>query len=151
MAGNAAADLDAHFRRRQFELVLKHDDLADPELEEVRGFLHRAPGLVHVGRRLEQHHALAIERAFRRLALKAAAPWCETMTPRDSIDDRKTDIVPVVRVFRAGVTEADKEAHDAASPRALLLLVAATGGRLRTRRRSGGTRCRRSRRRTRCR
>jgi hypothetical protein len=39
------------------------------------------------------------------------------MTPRNFIDNRKTDVVPVVRVFRAGVTEADKEAHDAASPR----------------------------------
>src|SRR6185295_1863462 len=122
MAGNAAADLDAHFRRRQFELVLKHDDLADPELEEVRGFLHRAPGLVHVGRGLEQNDAFAIQRAFRRLALKTAAPWCETMTPRDLIDDRETDIVPVVRVFRAGVTEANKQSHAAASPRRLLLL-----------------------------
>src|SRR4029077_2681344 len=109
MAGNAATDLDAYFRRRQFEFVLKHDDLAGRELEEVRGFLHRAPGLVHERRRLEQHDTLALQRAFRRLALKTAAPWCETMTPRNFVDDRKTDIMPVVRVFRAGVTKADKE------------------------------------------
>ena len=88
VAGNAAADLDAHLRRRQFEFVLKHGDLAGRELEEVRGFLHRAPGLVHVGRRPQQDDLLAIERAFRCLALKAAAPWCETMTPRNFIDDR---------------------------------------------------------------
>src|SRR3954465_7970325 len=83
MAGDAAADLDAYFRWRQFELVLENDDLADPELEEVRGFLHRAPGLVHVGRGLEQNDAFALQRAFRSLALKTAAPWCETMTPRN--------------------------------------------------------------------
>src|SRR5712675_1227349 len=133
MAGDPAADLDAYFRRRQFELVLKHGDLAGAKLEEVRGLLHGAPRLVHERRRLEQHDALAFERAFRRLALKTTAPWCETMTPRNFIDDRKTDVVPVVRVFRAGVTEADKEAHDAAS-RVLLLLVATTGRRLRARR-----------------
>ena len=79
------------------------------ELEEVRGFLHRAPGLVHEGRGLEQHHPLTVERAFRSLALKAAAPWCETMTPRNFIDDHEPDVVPVVRVLRAGITEANKE------------------------------------------
>ena len=80
-----------------------------------------------------------IERAFGCLALKAAAPWCETMTPRNFIDGHEPDVVPVVRVFRAGITEANKQAHDAASPASrvrLLLLVAATGRRLRTRRRS---------------
>jgi hypothetical protein len=30
------------------------------------------------------------------------------MTPRNFIDDRKTDIMPVVRVLRAGITEANK-------------------------------------------
>ena len=42
-------------------------------------------------------------------------PWCETMTPRNFIDGHETDIVPVTRVFRAGIAEADKEQHDAAS------------------------------------
>src|SRR5581483_2561142 len=115
VAGDAAADLHPHLRRRQFELVLEYGDLAGPELEEVRRFLHRAPGVVHVGRGLEQDHALAIERAFRCLALKAAAPWCETMTPRNLVDGHEADIVPVTRVSRAGIAEADKEQHDAAS------------------------------------
>src|SRR5712671_3450180 len=132
MAGDAAADLDAYLRRLQFDLILKHGDLARRELEEIGGFLHRAAGVVHEGRGLEQHDALAFERAFRGLALKAAAPWCETMTPRDLVDGHEPDVVPVLRVFRAGITEADKEAHDAASRVRLLLLVAATGRRLRT-------------------
>ena len=88
MTGNAAADLDPHLGRRQFEFVLEHGDVAGRDLEEVGRFLHGAAGLVHVGRGLEQHDALAIERAFRGLALKTTAPWCETMTPRDFIDDR---------------------------------------------------------------
>src|SRR5882724_1498984 len=145
MAGNAAADLDAHLRRRQFEFVLKHGDLAGGQFEEVGSFLNRASGLVHEGLRLQQHHPLAIERAFGGLALKTAAPWCETMTPRNSIDDNEPDVVPIVRVFRAGITEANKQAHDAASRASLLLLVAATGRRLRSRRRSRSTRRRRSR------
>src|SRR5207245_7129282 len=83
MTGDAAADLDPHFRRRQFELVLEHGDLASGQLEEVRSFLNRAAGIIHVGQRAKQDHPLAIEGAFRGLALKAAAPWCETMTPRN--------------------------------------------------------------------
>src|SRR6267378_2760223 len=159
MAGNAAADLDAQLRRRQLKLVLEHGDLASAELEEVRGFLHRAPVIVHERRGLQQDHPLAIQRAFGGLALKAAAPWCKPMTPRDLVDGHKADIVPVTRVFRAGIAEANKKSHDAASRvrLTLLLLVAATSGRLRTRcrrrtcRRRGSTcrwcssTCRRSR------
>src|SRR5258705_11466204 len=115
MAGDAAADLDAHLRRRQFDLIVEHSDLAGRELEEIGGFLHGAAGIVHEGRGLEQHDALAFERAFRGLALKAAAPWCEIMMPRDLVDGHEPDVVPVLRVFHAGITEADKEAHDAAS------------------------------------
>src|SRR5271154_5057261 len=115
MSGNTAADLDAQLRRRQFELILKHGDVVDADLEETHGVLHRTSGLVHVRRWLEQDHPLAIERTFRSLALKAAAPWCETMTPRNFINGHEADIVPVTRVFRAGIAEADKEQHDAAS------------------------------------
>src|SRR4051794_6841771 len=143
MAGDAATDLDADLRRRQFEFVLKHRDLAGGQFEEVGGFLNRAPGLVHERTRTKQNDALAIERAFGSLALKTAAPRCKTVTPRNFIDGHEPDIVPVVRVFRTGVTETDKQAHDAASRRCLLLLVAASR-RFRTSR--SGTRCRRSRR-----
>src|SRR4029077_8754321 len=121
MPGDAAADLDAHFCRRQFELVLEHGDVAGRQLEEIGGFLHRAAGLVHVSGRFEQHDLLMVEHAFRSLALKAAAPWCKTMTPRNLIDGHEPDIVPVIPVFRAGVTEANKESHDAASRAGLLL------------------------------
>src|SRR6202012_2617151 len=104
-------------------------------------FLHRTTGLVHEGRGPQQHHPLAVERAFRGLALKAAAPWCETMTPRNLIDHHEPDIVSVMRVLCAGITETNKESHDAASRVRLLLLVAAGG--LRTSRR--GLRARRGR------
>src|ERR1700710_1338087 len=124
VTGAPAADLDAHLAVRQFELVLKHGDLAGRELEEIRRFLHRAARLVHERHGTKQHHALAIERAFRGLALKTAAPWCETMTPRNFIDHRETDVVPVMRVFGAGIAETNKQSHDAASRAGLLLLVA---------------------------
>src|SRR5258708_9933895 len=116
VAGNAAADLDAHFRRRQFEFVLKHGDLSGGELEEVRGFLNRAPGLVHEGGRLEHNDLLAVERAFGSLALKTAAPWSETMTPRNFIDGHKPDVVAgFVVLFPAGANS-HKQTPDAAAP-----------------------------------
>jgi protein subunit release factor A len=37
------------------------------------------------------------------------------MTPRNFIDGHEADIVPVMRVFRAGIAEANKESHAAAS------------------------------------
>src|SRR5262249_18001113 len=134
MTGNAAADLHPHLGRRQFELVLEDGDVAGRDLEEVGRLLHGAAGLVHVGRGLEQHDALAVERAFRGLALKTTAPWCEAMTPCLSVTADDPVLVPVPRLFRAGITGANKESHDAASRVRLLLLVPATGGRLRARR-----------------
>src|SRR6185436_6739498 len=109
MTGDAATNLHTYFRRRQFELVLKHGDVGGTELEEVRGFLNRAPRLVHVSGRPQQDDLFAIQRAFGSLALKTSAPRCETVTPRDVIDDHEPDIVPVVCEFRTGITETDKQ------------------------------------------
>src|SRR3954452_24421805 len=119
MAGDAAADLDPQLAGGQLKLVLEHGDVSRRQLEEVRGFLHRAPRIVHEGPRLEQDDALALQRAFRGLALKTAAPWLEIMTPRDLVDGDEADIVPVMRVFRAGIAEADEQSHGAASRVAL--------------------------------
>src|SRR4051812_7466189 len=130
VTGDAATDLDAQLGRRQFELIVKHGDLARRELEEIRSLLNRASGVVHESRRAKQDHPLMIERAFRGLALKATAPWCKTMTPSNLIDGHEADVVPVMRVLRAGIAEANKKSHDAASRARLLLLVATAGRRL---------------------
>src|SRR6185437_12092615 len=94
MSRNAATDLDPNLRRRKLDLVVKHHDIAFPELEELRRVLNRVAGFVHVGRGLEQDDTLSIEGAFGCLTLKAAAPWCETVTPRNFIDSHEPDIVP---------------------------------------------------------
>src|SRR5713226_7055465 len=146
MARVRPSDFHAYLGRWKFDFVVKDQEVGQAELGVFKGFLNRASRLVHEGERAKQDYPLAIELAFRGLALKAAAPWCETMTPRNFIDDHEPDIVPVMRVLRAGIAEANKESHDAASRARLLLLVAATGRRfcasrrrLRTRRRSSGT------------
>src|SRR5439155_7982320 len=109
------SDFYSHLGWRKFDFIVEHHEISQIELRVLEGLLHGAAGLVHVRRRLEQHDALAIERAFRGLALKTTAPWCETMTPCDFVNGHEPDVVPVLRVFRAGITEANKQAHDAAS------------------------------------
>src|SRR4030095_12853278 len=110
-----ASDFYAQLGRWKFDLIVKDQQLGQAEPGIFQGFLNRASRFVHEGQRLQQHHPLAVERAFRSLALKAAAPRCETMTPRDFIDGHEPDIVPVMRVLRAGIAEANKEMHGAAS------------------------------------
>src|SRR5438552_16765809 len=115
MARVRASDFHAQLGRWKFDFVVKDQELRQAEPGIFKGFLNRASRFVHEGQRLQQHHPLAIERAFRRLALKTAAPGCETMTPRDFIDSHEADLVPVMRVLRAGIAEANKEAHVRAS------------------------------------
>ena len=57
------------FAGRQIDLVVKHDDVADAELVEMRGLRHGAAGLVHEGAGQQQQRALAAERP------SAATPW----------------------------------------------------------------------------
>src|SRR3954452_9722366 len=74
VACDPASNLHAKLRRRQLKLVLKHGNLVCRELEEVRSLLNGAAGIVHEGQWTKQDYPLLIERAFRGLALKAAAP-----------------------------------------------------------------------------
>ncbi len=74
VTGNAAADLHPNLCGRQLQLVVKHGDVAEADLEEIRSLAHRAPGLVHERGGLQQDDTLAVERAFGGLPLKAAAP-----------------------------------------------------------------------------
>ncbi len=60
--GEPAADLDAHGRRREVELVVDDDDLArllDPEAPGEGA--HRQPGVVHVRQREGEHGALVAD------------------------------------------------------------------------------------------
>src|SRR5437899_210713 len=90
MTGDAAADLDPHFRRRQFEFVLKHGNVTGGQLAEVRGFLNRAPGLVHVGGRPQQNDLFTTERASGSLALTTAARWSPASRPHATATSRRS-------------------------------------------------------------
>jgi hypothetical protein len=94
---------------------VEDDEVGQVEPGVFKGFFNRLPRIVHEGHWAEQDYALMIERAFGGLALKTTAPWCETVTPCNFFDDGETDVMPVMRVFRAGIAETNKQSHGAAS------------------------------------
>ncbi len=84
VAGVAAANFHFQLGWREVDLVVKDVDVADFDFQEARGIADRAAAVVHVGRWLQQHDALAAKRAFRRLAMEALAPGAEAMRARRS-------------------------------------------------------------------
>src|SRR3569623_3302671 len=137
MPSDSTAALHANFSRRQFDLVMKHHDIALAELEEIRSLLHRTARLVHVGRGCEENDAFGVQYALGGLALIATAPRFKTVTPRHVVENHEPDIVPVAFVLRSGISQPDEQAHGIGSLAGLLLLLVAAG-----RRGLGGTGCR---------
>jgi hypothetical protein len=110
-----SSDFHAHLGRRKFDFVVEDHEISPIDLEEIRRFLNRPAGFVHERFRAKQHNLFLVEGAFRRHALKAAAPGCETMTPCNFVDGHKADVVTIMRILCAGIAETNKEAHDPAS------------------------------------
>src|SRR5260370_1715073 len=128
MARVGSSNFHSYLGRWKFDFVVEDDEVSKLDTGVFKGFFDRAPRFVHEGRRTQQGHPLMVERSFRGLALKTAAPGCETMTPRNFIDGHEADIASVMRVLCARIAEPNKKSHDAASPARLLLLVATAGG-----------------------
>src|ERR1700716_692883 len=82
----AAAGLDPNLRRREVDLVVEYHDVGKPELVEMRGFRHRAAGVVHERAGEQQQPPLAAERAFRRDTLEAPPPRTDAVTLGDRVD-----------------------------------------------------------------
>jgi hypothetical protein len=57
--GIAAPELDAQLPGRKVELVVEDHDVPERDLVETLRLRDRAAGLVHVGLRLEDEHALS--------------------------------------------------------------------------------------------
>ena len=89
MAGNAAAGLDPNLGRRQVDLVVEDDDVADPDLVEMRGLRHCEAGLVHERSGQQQQHLFAGERALGGDALKPPPPRSKAVAAGDGIDAMK--------------------------------------------------------------
>src|SRR5690606_13327095 len=108
MAAGTAADLDAYLAGGKVELVVEHDDIRGGDLVEAHRFADRLTGKVHEGLGLEQQHLLVIEATLGDEALELLRPGREGAAAGDSVHRQKTDIVPVVLIFGAGIAEADK-------------------------------------------
>ena len=72
--------------------------------DRMSGFVHEGPGQ-------QQLHALAAERAFRRHALKAAAPRREAVALGNGVDRHEADVVAVASILFAGISQPDEKQH----------------------------------------
>ena len=117
VAGIAAADLHLQLAGREVDLVVKDVDVLDGDFQEARGIADRAAAVVHVGGGLQEHDALAAERAFRRLAMEALAPGAEAVRVDDLVERHVADVVAVAGVLRAWVSQTDEQLHGRAPAR----------------------------------
>jgi hypothetical protein len=109
--GGAAAGLHLDLERRQVELVVEHRQRVHPELVEPQRLADCPAALVHERRRLEQQHAGPGDPAFLQPALELLLHRPEAVHVGDHVERHEADVVPVHRVLRTGVTEADPELH----------------------------------------
>src|SRR5215208_652729 len=113
VAGGTAAGLNPNLAGHEIELVMEHIDVGALALEITHGFADAAAGFIHVGSRLQGNDFHAAENAFSDHSLKLAPPGREAMAVCDGIDRHESDVVPVERILRPGIAEADEEQHGA--------------------------------------
>ncbi len=113
MPGDAAAGLHPHLAGGEVELVVEHDHVVELELVEVHGFLSGLARLVHEGAGFQHDDFFAAELAFARPALKAFAPGREVVRRGNRVERHEADIVPVERILRPRIAEADEQFHEA--------------------------------------
>ena len=116
VAGVAATDFDLELARQQVDLVVKHHHIARGELEKSRRLTNGAAALVHVGVGLEQQDFGAIEIAVAGEALEPLAPWPEAVPLGDPVKSHEADVVPIVGVFRPGISQPHEQLHRALVP-----------------------------------
>ena len=93
---------------RQVDLVVDDEHRVGLELEELHRGLHGAAGVVHVRLRLQERDLVPVDADLRELPVELAFPRT-VVTPRELVDDEPADVVPVARVFAAGIAEAGDE------------------------------------------
>jgi hypothetical protein len=81
------------------------------ELVEFQRLLNRVAAVVHEGLRLEEEDALTADPAFRDEAAEFLLPGTEVVRLGNDVGSHEADIVPLQRIFRAGIPEADPELH----------------------------------------
>src|SRR5436305_2850012 len=116
MPGGPAAELHLDLERREVELVVKDGQGVPIELIEAQRLLNRIAAVVHEGLGLEQQNAVSPKAPFGDQASEFLLPRTEIMRFGDDVGRHEPDIVPLKRIFCAGVTKADPELHAFPSP-----------------------------------
>src|SRR5690242_8702591 len=127
VTGISPAHLDAHLAGRQIDLVVEHDDVGERKLVEILRLGDGSSGVVHVGLRLEQQHALAAERAFRRHGLKTPPPRTDAVAACNGVDRHEADVVAIAGVARTRIAESDQEQHGSSRAQAHFFSVFSVG------------------------
>ncbi len=113
MAGRTATGLHLDAEGIEIELVMEGGQRRKIELVETQRFADRAAAVVHIRGGLEQEDAGGADTASGNPALEALLPRFETMGVGDRVHGHEADIMPVERIFRARIAEADPDLHDA--------------------------------------
>jgi hypothetical protein len=90
---------------------VEYGKLAGFKLVEAHRLADRAPAFVHEGRGLEQHDLFAADAPFLHPAGKFLLHGCEIVDFGNGVHRHEADIVPVHRILRARIAEADPELH----------------------------------------
>src|SRR5690606_37720170 len=108
---SAAAALHFDLERGEVEFVVKYGERLYVELVKAQRFTHRAAAFVHVRRRLQEQYLVAADPAFLQPALELLLHGPEAMHLGDDVERHEADVVPVHRVLRTGISEANPELH----------------------------------------
>ena len=98
-----------------FSVVVNDDDVGGIDLIIARRRAGGAAGFIHVGLRLEQKHALALEHDLADEALKARTKRRRMIIARDRIESHEAGIVAMAGRGLSHIAEAGEEKHGARS------------------------------------
>jgi hypothetical protein len=111
VARKPAADADLHLERGEIELVVEDGERFLVELVEMQRLLNCVAAVVHEGLRLQQQHPVPADAALSNQASEFFLPRPEVVNLGDEVGSHHPDIVPVKRIFRAGISEAHPNLH----------------------------------------
>src|ERR687893_3128139 len=114
VAGQAAAEAGADVAEREVDLVVDHDHAIEVELERAARRTDGAPGLVHVGLRLQHRDARAARAgaALGQLTGELLLRLGQVPAPDQPLGDLEADVVRALGVARPRVSQPDDQPVD---------------------------------------
>ena len=109
--GVPAALLEPQLARDQVQLVVEHPDVLRRDLEVAHRLANRLARQVHEGLRLDQQHPVGAKAPLRHPGLELAPPGAEAMRPGDRVEGHEADVVAMVGVTCARISQPDEKLH----------------------------------------